>query len=404
MFARTALSAAVTVALVSAPATLGVPVFGSAAHSEVNALGTAHSSPAPTAAESHGPPASPRPTETPHTDPSPDDDETHEAEDDESDEEATLPDDTYNVRKSRSIDTFALYRGAADRPFRPDSPLENMSTTADAQSEDRIIVPLPDPESGEDRDFVLDTRSGALNLVTANGDIRFNPEAEGEGDRTFTFDVTDGAVGDVNETTPEDDEPSEDPSPSPTDEPSRSPEPSPTVVPTPDPSEDPDPSPTDPDDGDDREDEGTDDGGSGGADDDGSDDDGSGSDERDDEGLTEDPSTGNGSDDGGREDPREAAPSGNDDWVPTGPQRPDYSDPVPQPPGAGEDDAITADDEASTQPADGGDGDGSDDVATDSASEDGTGAGIPWQIGVVVAIGAAAIGFILFVAGRRRKD
>ena len=399
MLARTALSAAVTVALVSVPATISVPAFGSVADSVLTAPSTSQSSSTPAATETQGPTS--EPTETPHADPSPtgspDDEESHEAED----EESELPDGTFEVHKASAVDTFALYQEGSSLPFVTDPRDEDFNPES-------IVVDLRHPDTGAERDFAL-KHSGALNLVTdGGGNERYKPEANGEGDRTFEFEVTDGAMGEISETTPR-----SEPTPGPTDEPSASPSPTddPTADPSPDPSPGPteDPTPTgtpdppseptdDPDDGDDREDEGNDGGGPG--------DDESDSGERDDGGLTDDPSTGNGSDNGGRDDPRGTAPSGNNDWVPTGPQRPDYSDPVPQPPGANEDDAITPDGEAPTQPAGGeyGDDGSSDDVATDSASEDGNGAGMPWQIGVVVAIGASAIGFILFVAGRRRKD
>lgn len=432
MFARTALSAAVTVALVSAPATLGAPAFGQVTASGFTAPVGSDSSPAPTATETQSP--SPRPTTDPDASPSPtdqpDDDETHEADDDDGDgdgDDPTLPDGAYTVQKAERIDTFALYQDGVDEPFvlddSDDRPFEAVSRDSADQSDDRIIIRLPDP----DRDFVLQEDTGALNLATEDGDTPYRPGENGEGDRTFEFDVDGGTVGEVTETTPDDGEDGGDdggegsPEPEETEDPE--PTPDPTEDPTPPPTEDPEPSPapTEPDDGDDSGDQGNDDdsGDDGGTGDDGSDEngsdedrsdedrsdeDGSGSGERDDRGLTEDPSTGNGSDNGGRHGPRESAPDGNADWVPTGPQRPDYSDPVPQPPGTGEDDAITPDGEEPTQPGDRDNGDdgSSDDVA--SASEDGDGAGMPWQIGVVVAIGAAAIAFILFVAGRRRRD
>ncbi|WP_146001091.1 hypothetical protein [Brevibacterium sp. Mu109] len=422
MFARTALSAAVTVALVSAPATLGAPAFGQVTASGFTAPVGSDSSPAPTATETQSP--SPRPTTDPDASPSPtdqpDDDETHEADDDDGDgDDPTLPDGAYAVQKAERIDTFALYQDGVDEPFvlddSDDRPFEAVSRDSADQSDDRIIIRLPDP----DRDFVLQEDTGALNLATEDGDTPYRPGENGEGDRTFEFDVDGGTVGEVTETTPDDGEDGGDdggegsPEPEETEDPE--PTPDPTEDPTPPPTEDPEPSPapTEPDDGDDSGDQGNDDdsgddGGTGddGSDENGSDEDGSGSGERDDRGLTEDPSTGNGSDNGDRHGPRESAPDGNADWVPTGPQRPDYSDPVPQPPGTGEDDAITPDGEEPTQPGDGDNGDdgSSDDVASDSASEDGDGAGMPWQIGVVVAIGAAAIAFILFVAGRRRRD
>ncbi|MGO1397585.1 MAG: hypothetical protein ACTHVO_04240 [Brevibacterium yomogidense] len=427
MFARTALSAAVTVALVSAPATLGAPAFGQVTASGFTAPVGSDSSPAPTATETQSP--SPRPTTDPDASPSPtdqpDDDETHEADDDDGDgDDPTLPDGAYAVQKAERIDTFALYQDGVDEPFvlddSDDRPFEAVSRDSADQSDDRIIIRLPDP----DRDFVLQEDTGALNLATEDGDTPYRPGENGEGDRTFEFDVDGGTVGEVTETTPDDGEDGGDdggegsPEPEETEDPE--PTPDPTEDPTPPPTEDPEPSPapTEPDDGDDSGDQGDDDdsgddGGTGddgsdenGSDEDRSDEDGSGSGERDDRDLTEDPSTGNGSDNGGRHGPRESAPDGNADWVPTGPQRPDYSDPVPQPPGTGEDDAITPDGEEPTQPGDRDNGDdgSSDDVASDSASEDGDGAGMPWQIGVVVAIGAAAIAFILFVAGRRRRD
>lgn len=412
--ARTALSAAVTVALVGAPATLGVPAFGIASASGIAAPGPSESNPAPSPTETDRP--TPPPSERPSDDPTatsspdgdPDDEESHQAEDD-----ASLPDGTYAVRKHDDIDTFALYTDGSDNPYspdRPDHPFWNASSDSHRETDDRdsVIIPLPglDPESDATRDFIL-VEDGHLNRLTEDGSSEpYAPGANDEGHRTFEFDVTGGEIDEVEETTPkrpEEDE-TEEPTPGPTDDPTMEPSPDPTQT------EDPEPSPQptdDPGDGDDRDDDGSDDRDS---DDDrgdnGADDDGSGSDERGDGGRTEDPSTGNGSDDGGPDDPREPMPEGTDDWVPTGPQRPDYSDPVPQPPGAHEDDAITPDGEPSTPPADGehGEDDGSDDVATDSASEDGTSAGMPWQIGVVVAIGAAAIGFILFVAGRRRTD
>ena len=397
MFARTALSAAVTVALVSAPATLGVPVFGSVSDSGSNAPVTSKSSPFPTATETHEPSESPQPTQSPDEDDSPDSDPEEDETHDPKDEESTLPEGTFEVRMAAYGDTFALFDPRGDLFESDDTDFEHSD----------IEITLPNIQ-GEDRDFVLTEDRAALDIIDGSGSEPYSPGVNDEGHREFIFKVN--GQGKMTEPTDKRPESTPEPTDEPTDEPSDDPtEPGPTPTPAPTPTGTPDPPPEptdDPDDGDDREDEGND----GSGDDEGSDDedpgdDGSGSDERDDEGLTEDPSTGNGSDDGGRDEPREAAPSGNDDWVPTGPQRPDYSDPVPQPPGAGEDDAITPDDEASTQPADGEDGDdGSDDVATDSASEDGNGAGMPWQIGVVVAIGAAAIGFILFVAGRRRKD
>lgn len=400
MLARTALSAAVTVALVSAPATIGVPAFGSVADSGSNPPGTPESSPSPTATETHEPSESPQPTQSPDDDLSPDNDPSPDAdpEEDETDDpkESTLPEGTFEVRKAPYRDTFAL--------FGPRGDLFESDDTDFTHSD--IEITLPNIQ-GEDRDFVLTDSNAALEIIDGSGSKPYRPGANDEGHREFTFEV-DGQ-GEMTEPTDKGPEST----PEPTDDPTVDPSPDPTEDPTPTPTGTPDPSPEptdDPDDGDDREDEGNDGDGSGddgGSDDEDSGDDESDSGERDDGGLTDDPSTGNGSDNGGRDDPRESAPTGDDDWVPTGPQRPDYSDPVPQPPGAGEDDAITPDGEVPAPPGDEGsaeeNGD-SDDVATDSASDEDGGSALPWQIGVVVAIGAAAIGFILFVAGRRRRD
>ncbi|MGO1653816.1 MAG: hypothetical protein ACTHYJ_02870, partial [Brevibacterium yomogidense] len=286
MFARTALSAAVTVALVSAPATLGAPAFGQVTASGFTAPVGSDSSPAPTATETQSP--SPRPTTDPDASPSPtdqpDDDETHEADDDDGDgDDPTLPDGAYAVQKAERIDTFALYQDGVDEPFvlddSDDRPFEAVSRDSADQSDDRIIIRLPDP----DRDFVLQEDTGALNLATEDGDTPYRPGENGEGDRTFEFDVDGGTVGEVTETTPDDGEDGGDdggegsPEPEETEDPE--PTPDPTEDPTPPPTEDPEPSPapTEPDDGDDSGDQGDDDdsGDDGGTGDDGSDENGS---------------------------------------------------------------------------------------------------------------------------------
>ena len=396
MLARTALSAAVTAALVSAPVLIGAPAFGSVPVSEIGVPGTTAALPVPTVTPTDEPTPSPEPSGPPDDNQS--DEPQNDPEGDESpspqEDESVLPEGSFDVRKASDRDTFALYDGSGGLFDEEDEDFDHSD----------IHIPLPDRQ-GAERDFVLTENRAALELVTADhpeGE-RFRPNVNGEGERTFTFDVADdGTIGEVSETTPSEPEESESPEPGPP--PTPDPTPDPTPEPTPEPTDDPEPtdepssppSPTDdPDDGDDREDEG--DGIGDGSDDEGSDDD------RGDD-IPEDPSTGNGSDDGPSDDSREAVPSGDDDWVPRGPQRPDYSDPVPQPPGADEDDSITPDDEESAEPQAGGGDQDSDDLATDSAADGDGSDGMPWQIGAVVAIGAAAIGFILFVAGRRRKD
>ncbi|GAA4514267.1 hypothetical protein [Brevibacterium yomogidense] len=373
LFARTAIAAAVTVALIGAPVAIGAPAFGATTEA-------APMQPAPAASTDS----------TASTDPA--------------DAPSTLPAGPFSVRKATAEDTFALFDG--ETRFSPDDP--------DFDHDD-IVITLPEID-GEDRDFVL-VPGSALHLVTDGGHEPYAPGAHGNGDRTFAFDVAeDGTIGEVTEKSPGPGEDGDDdengdggsppPSPQPTD-PGPSPEPTPTGTPdpTPDPTRSPSPTPTD-DPGDDGDDDGDDgDQGDSGDDDSGSDDDGSGDSGSDDDSgsgddLTDDPSTGNGSDgSGGSSDP---GPTGAQDWVPTAPRRPDYTDPVPQPPGADGDDSITPDNDGPVpQP---GDDDGTDDIATDSAADDDSGAAIPWQIAVVVGIGAAAIGFILLVAGRRRAD
>ena len=379
LFARTALASAVTVALIGAPVAIGAPAFGHTAEA-------AAPTPAQTSA-SVGLEGTPAP---------PDDGST-----DSADDPSTLPAGPFAVRKAASQDTFALFDG--DSRFSPDDP--------DFDHSD-IVITLPDID-GADRDFVL-VPGSALDLVTDDGHEPYAPGAHGNGDRTFAFDVAaDGTIGEVTETTPgpgeDDDEntesppPSPDPTPQPTN-PVPTPEPTPTGTPdpTPDPTRSPTPGPTD-DPGDDDDSGDGDQGGDGNdGDDSGSDDDSDGSGDGSGSGddLTDDPSTGNGSDgNGGASDP---GPTGAQDWVPTAPRRPDYTDPVPQPPGADGDDSITPDTDGSAPQA--GDDDGTDDIATDSAADEDSGAAIPWQIAVVVGIGAAAIGFVLLVAGRRRAD
>lgn len=372
-FARTAIASAVSVALIGAPVALGAPAFGSTAL-------TSPTQPAQSATD-----------DTSGNETQPDDDSDH-SDDDRSEEPSTLPAGSFAVRKATAEDTFALFRGGSR--FVPDDP--------DFTHRD-ITVTLPNID-GDDRDFVL-VEGSAFNIVTEDGlaDVPYAPEANGNGDRTFAFDVAeDGTIGDLRETSPDPGDEEEDgdggdngdgesPSPGPT-EPGPTPDPTPTGTPdpTPDPTRNPSPEPTD---------DPSDDGDDGGSDDDGDDsgsDDGPGSGDD----LTEDPSTGNGSDgDSGSSDP---APTGPRDWVPTTPSHPDYTDPVPQPPGADGDDSITPDNDGSAPHA--GDDDEADNIATDSAADEDGGAAMPWQIAVVVGIGAAAVGFILLVVGRRRAD
>lgn len=187
------------------------------------------------------------------------------------------------------------------------------------------------------------------------------------------------------------DDPSLAPTDDPTDEPTTAPpSPTPTPDPTTDPASPPQPPDEDPDDG------------SGGGQDGGIERPrGSGPDSprdvpRDD--RVGDPSTGNGRDGG-----RAHSPSGGNDWVPQSQARPDYADPVPQPPGSEGDSAITPDGNASSgPPADSQDEDGNS-LATDSLAEKAAGGLSPWPIITLVGIGGAAIGFVLFMARRTRR-
>jgi hypothetical protein len=110
-------------------------------------------------------------------------------------------------------------------------------------------------------------------------------------------------------------------------------------------------------------------------------------------GRVDDPSTGN-----GREGGRSSGPGGGHDWVPRAEDHPDYSDPVPQPPGSQGDDSITPDGGEPTPPAP----DEVDDEAAQALESDGASAGFPWPIVALVGVGAAAIGFVLFMARRTR--
>lgn len=376
-FARTAIASAVSIALIGAPVAIGAPASGSTAL-------TTPTQPAPTAMDDPSSTAA-------QPDDDPDQSEDDQSEDDQSDHDqsadtSTLPAGSFTVRKAIAEDTFALFSGGSR--FTPDDP--------DFTHRD-ITFALPNID-GETRDFVL-VEGSALNIVTKDGlaDVPYAPAAHGNGDRTFAFDVSEnGTIGDVRETSPDpgdegDDEENGDGSPSPNPDPT---EPGPTPAPTPTGTPDPTPGPTrspSPEPTDDPRDDGSDRG-------DGNDS-GSGDGPGSDDGLTEDPSSGNGADSGsGSSAP---GPGGDRDWVPTTPRRPDYTDPVPQPPGADGDDSITPDSDASA-PADG--EDDADSITTDSASDDDGGAAMPWQIAVVVGIGAAAVAFILLVAGRRRAD
>ena len=205
-------------------------------------------------------------------------------------------------------------------------------------------------------------------------------------------------------------------SPEPTPTETNDPDPTETVDPTEEPTEDPtdepsaSPTPTkDP--GDDRDDEGDD-----GQDDDRNDDrnqkgpdngdrdggipdNGRGQDEDrsdrggDRRGRIDDPSTGN-----GREGGRSSGPGAGSDWVPQSQGRPDYSDPVPQPPGVEGDSAITPDGAVPT--ADPTDGVEQEDVLANESGE--ASGGFPWPVIALVGVGAAAIGFVLFMARRTR--
>ena len=84
--------------------------------------------------------------------------------------------------------------------------------------------------------------------------------------------------------------------------------------------------------------------------------------------------------------------------VPRAEGHPDYSDPVPQPPGSQGDDSITPDGGEPTPPAP----DEVDDQATQALESDEASAGFPWPIVALVGVGAAAIGFVLFMARRTR--
>jgi hypothetical protein len=84
--------------------------------------------------------------------------------------------------------------------------------------------------------------------------------------------------------------------------------------------------------------------------------------------------------------------------VPQSQGRPDYSDPVPQPPGAEGDSAITPDGAVPTaDPTD--EVDQEDVLANESGEASG---GFPWPVIALVGVGAAAIGFVLFMARRTR--
>ena len=176
-------------------------------------------------------------------------------------------------------------------------------------------------------------------------------------------------------------------SPEPTDDPSPSETDDPTEEPTQEPTREPTPSPSPSEDDDDRDD-GSDDGDSGGDRGDGDSDGGI-----DRPGRVDDPSTGN-----GREGGRSSGPGGGHDWVPRAEGHPDYSDPVPQPPGSQGDDSITPDGGEPTPPAP----DEVDDEATQALESDEASAGFPWPIVALVGVGAAAIGFVLFMARRTR--
>lgn len=200
-----------------------------------------------------------------------------------------------------------------------------------------------------------------------------------------------------------------------TDEPTPSETVDPTDEPTEEPTDDPSASPTPTKDPGDDEDSGDDDGGQDNDDRDDGDRDQGGRDEGDRDGgipdngrgqdedrsdrggdrrgRIDDPSTGN-----GREGGRSSGPGAGSDWVPQSQGRPDYSDPVPQPPGVEGDSAITPDGAVPT--ADPTDGVEQEDVLANESGE--TSGGFPWPVIALVGVGAAAIGFVLFMARRTR--
>src|SRR5690625_2874223 len=156
LLARTALSAAVTASLVSAPAIIGAPAYGTVADSAVGASDsvgsglTTASTEQPEPTDSPQPSESPDETEEPQTDP--DDDGTHGPQQDDASE---LPDGSFDVRADLPRDTFALYDDGG---------------LFDAQDDDfdhgDIEIPLPDP-AGAPRTVVLTDDAAALDLRTA---------------------------------------------------------------------------------------------------------------------------------------------------------------------------------------------------------------------------------------------
>ena len=206
----------------------------------------------------------------------------------------------------------------------------------------------------------------------------------------------------LNRTT-DDDEPTQEPTEDPTDEPTEEPTDDPSASPTPtkDPGDDEDSGDDDGgQDNDDRDDGDRDQGGRDEGDRDGGiPDNGRGQDEDrsdrggDRRGRIVDPSTGN-----GREGGRSSGPGAGSDWVPQSQGRPDYSDPVPQPPGVEGDSAITPDGAVPT--ADPTDGVEQEDVLANESGE--ASGGFPWPVIALVGVGAAAIGFVLFMARRTR--